>query len=87
MDNLAIFSLYKVYLLSLLCLETSKCIKSEMPKIFFLNMLVCCKQQDVERWKQNVQGGFPVQKAGQSVSLFGTPYGLNGLNIAKVSHV
>ena len=30
---------------------------------------------------------FQLEKAGQSVSLFGTPYGLNGLNIAKVSHV
>ena len=27
------------------------------------------------------------QKTGQSVSLFGTPYGLHGLNISKVSHV
>ena len=63
--------------------------QSDTPKIvhFFLNMLVCCKQQGVKRWRQNGQGGFSVKKAGQSVSLFGIPYGLNGLNIAKVSHV
>ena len=30
---------------------------------------------------------FQLKISGQSVSLFGTPYGLNGLNIAKVSSI
>ena len=41
--------------------------QTETPKIvlFFLNILVCCKQQGVKRGRQNGQGGFPVKKAGQ----------------------
>ena len=64
MAYLAIFSLYKAYLLPLLCLGASKCIRLRHLKlcIFFLNMLVCCKQQGVQRWRQNGQDGFPVKK-------------------------
>ena len=64
MAYLAIFSLYKVYLLPLLCLGASKCIRLRHLKLclFFLNILVCCKKQGVKRWRQNGQGGFPVEK-------------------------
>ena len=64
MAYLAIFFLYKAYLLSLLFLRASKCIRLRHLKlcIFFLNILVCCKQQGVKRWRQNGQGGFPVKK-------------------------
>ena len=59
------FPLYKAYLLPLLCLGASKCIRLRHLKLcifFFLNILVCCKQQGVKRWRQNGQGGFPVKK-------------------------
>ena len=60
MAYVAIFSLYKVF-----CLGASKCIRLGRLKlcIIFLNILVCCKQQGVKRWRQNVQGGFPVKKS------------------------
>ena len=93
MAYLAILSLYKAYLLPLLCLGASKCIRLRHLKLcifffLFLNILVCCKQQGVKRWRQNGRGGRPVKKKnGKSISLFGTPYGLNGLNIAKISHI
>ena len=54
---------------------------------FFLNILVGGKQQDVKRGGKMDRADFQLEKAGQSISLFGTPYGFNGLNIAKVSHV
>ena len=48
----------------------------ETPKIvhFFLNILVCCKQQGVKRGRQN-----GVKKSRAECSLFGTPYGLTSL--------
>ena len=62
---LAIFSLYMAYLLPLLCLGASKCIRLRHLKlcIFFLNILVCCTQQRIIRWRQNGQGGIPVKKS------------------------
>ena len=57
----------------------------EIPKIvhFFLNILMCCKQQGVKGGGKMDRADFQLKKSGQSVSLFGTRYGLNGLNIAK----
>ena len=52
----------------LLCLEAWKYIRLRYLKLcifFFLNILVCCQQQGIKRWRQNGQGRVFSSSAGQ----------------------
>ena len=61
----------------------------ETPKIvhFFLKYFwIAANNRVLKGGGKMDRADFQLKKSGQSVSLFGTPYGLNGLNIAK-SHL